>query len=98
MLLASSCFLEFPFSKDWSMIRWRMPFVWIPHLELSSAPLSLFLEPPHKPASVLGNNHLRDVRLESFSRTDVTVLTSVPLMIAMILPELPLFSLFIRIV
>lgn len=38
------------------------------------------------------------LRLESFNRTDVTVLTSVPFMIAMMLPEHPLFSLFIRIV
>ena len=36
------------------------------------------------------------LRLGSFSRTDVTVLTSVPFMIAMILPVRPLFSLFIR--
>lgn len=37
------------------------------------------------------------LRLESFNRTDVAVLTSVPFMIAIVLPEPPLFSLFIRI-
>ncbi len=70
-----------------------MPFVWISHSELPSVPLPSFPELPHKPASVHENGPSRGVRLEGFSRTAVTVLISVPFMIAMTLPERLLVSL-----
>ena len=41
---------------------WHMPFVWIPHPGLPSAPSLSFPEPPHKPASVHGNDPSRGVR------------------------------------